>query len=97
MAMLQDLARARPGKPFPLSAPQSLKERSNILKVTGVFGGRISTVGSSYDEIVSIPDITRSWKVVISKCQADLEKLRKKNEGFMRVLLDLDNSDLLKA
>lgn len=95
-AMLEDLARTRPGQPIPLSAPHSIKERSSILKVTGVFGGSISTVGPSYDEIVGIPDATRSWKVVLSKCQADLEKLRKKNEGFVRVLLELDNPDLEK-
>jgi hypothetical protein len=95
-AMLEDLSRTRPGQPIPLPAPHSIKERSNILKVTGVFGGSISTVGPSYDEIVGIPDATRSWKVVLSKCQADMEKLRKKNEGFMRVLLELDNPDLEK-
>jgi Heterokaryon incompatibility protein (HET) len=93
-AMLEDLSRTRPGQPTPLTAPQSIKDRPNILKVTGVFGGSISTVGPSYDEIIGIPDATRSWKVVLSKCQADMEQLRKKNEGFMRVLLELDNADV---
>lgn len=95
-AMLEDLSRTRPGQPIPLTAPQSIKERENILKVNGVFTGSVSTVGPSYEDIIGIPDATRSWKVVLSKCQADLEKLRKKNEGFMRVLLELDNADLVK-
>jgi hypothetical protein len=95
--MLEDFARTRPGQPIPLSAPHSIKESSNILKVTGVLGGIISTVGPSYDEIVAIPDATWSWKVILSKCQADLEKLRKKNEAFVRVLLELDNPDLEKT
>jgi hypothetical protein len=94
--MLEDLSRTRRGQPIPLSAPDPIKEGSDILKVTGVFGGNISEFGPSYDDFVGIPDATRSWKTAISKCQADRVKLRKKNEGFGRVLRELDNVDLDK-
>jgi hypothetical protein len=95
-AMLEDLARSRPGNPNPLSATYIGEDGSNIFNVIGVYGGRIYKVGPSYDDIVGIPDATWSWNVLPLTCQADLKVLREKNEGFMKVLLELGNSDLEK-
>ncbi|KAE9367275.1 hypothetical protein N431DRAFT_350708 [Stipitochalara longipes BDJ] len=90
------MCKTRPGQPIPLTTLLSDEETSDLLTVTGHFGGIISTIGPSYEAIVGIPDATRSWKVVLSKCKSNQENLRKKNEGFMRVLLELDNTDLDK-
>jgi hypothetical protein len=59
--MLGNFSRIRPGRPIPFAPSKSLDEKSNIFRVKGVFGGSISVVGPSYDEIIGIPDATRSW------------------------------------
>jgi hypothetical protein len=89
--MLKDLA----GKACPLSPMQSGKH--DPFKVTAVYSGKISILGPTYEEILGVPDATRWWKVALSKTQADIEKLRKKNEGFMRLLVELGASDLDKV
>ena len=81
-------------KKNPFVALQSNNDRTKAFKAVGVYTGSISSVGCSYDEFIGIPDATRKWKVSLQKCQTDLEKLRRKNEGFMRVLLDLEKPEL---
>jgi hypothetical protein len=96
-AILNDVSKTRLDQTIPLTTFSSLADTSNILTITGDFGGSISTIGPSYEEIVGIPETTRSWKVVLSKCITNQEKLRKKNEGFIRVLLEMNNTDLGKV
>ncbi|KAH7327522.1 heterokaryon incompatibility protein-domain-containing protein [Rhexocercosporidium sp. MPI-PUGE-AT-0058] len=81
-------------KKSPFIPLQSNNDRTKAFKAIGVYTGSVSSVGCPYDEFIAVPDATRKWKVSLEKCQTDLEKLRRKNEGFMRVLLDLDNSEL---
>jgi hypothetical protein len=94
--MLRDFSRTRPGRPIPFAPSTSLDEKSNIFRVKGVFGGSISVVGPLHDKIIGIPDATRSWKVTLSGSEGGMEKMRKKNEAFMRVLLGLGNKELVK-
>jgi hypothetical protein len=89
--MLKDLA----GKPNPLSPIKSVKH--GPFKVASVYSGKISILGPTYEEILGVPNATRRWKVALSKTWTDIEKLRKKNEGFMRLLIELSASDLEKA
>jgi len=89
--MLKDLA----GKPSPLSPIQSVKH--DPFKVSSAYSGKISILGPTYEEILGVPDATRRWKVALSKTRADIERLRKKNEGFMKLLVKLSASDLEKA
>ncbi|PVH79250.1 HET-domain-containing protein [Cadophora sp. DSE1049] len=81
-------------KKNPFVALQSNNDRTKAFKAVGVYTGSVSSVGCSYDEFIAVPDATRKWKVSLQKCQTDLEKLRRKNEGFMRVLLDLEKPEL---
>ncbi|KAH7400339.1 heterokaryon incompatibility protein-domain-containing protein [Cadophora sp. MPI-SDFR-AT-0126] len=78
----------------PLVALQTNNDRTKAFRAVGVYTGSVSSVGCSYDEFIAVPDATRKWKVSLQKCQTDLEKLRRKNEGFMRVLLDLEKPEL---
>ncbi|KAL5328112.1 hypothetical protein ACEPPN_005820 [Leptodophora sp. 'Broadleaf-Isolate-01'] len=88
--MQRDLGQKR--NPFvPL---QSNNDRTKAFKAVGVYTGSVSSVGCSYDEFIAVPEATRKWKVSLQKSQTDLEKLRRKNEGFMRVLLDLEKPEL---
>ncbi|KAH6693360.1 heterokaryon incompatibility protein-domain-containing protein [Leptodontidium sp. MPI-SDFR-AT-0119] len=88
--MQRDLGQKR--NPFvPL---QSNNDRTKAFKAVGVYTGSVSSVGCSYDEFIAAPEATRKWKVSLQKSQTDLEKLRRKNEGFMRVLLDLEKPEL---
>ncbi|KAG4444118.1 hypothetical protein IFR05_000347 [Cadophora sp. M221] len=81
-------------KKNPFVPLQSNNDRTKAFKAVGVYTGSVSSVGCSYDEFIAVPDATRKWKVSLQKCQTDLEKLRRKNEGFMRVLLDLEKAEL---
>ena len=94
--MSRDFSRARPGRPIPFAPPKSLDEKSTIFRVKGVFGGSISVVGPSCGKITGIPDATRIWKVTLSGSEGGMEKLRKKNEACMRVLLGLGDADLVR-
>lgn len=93
-AMVEDLSRTRHIRTIPFVAPRSIDEKGYIHKVKGVFGGSISIVGPPYDEIIGFPDATRRWKVALSKCEGKLEQVRKTNEGFIHVILELENADL---
>jgi hypothetical protein len=89
--MLKDLA----GRPNPLSPIQSVKH--DPFKVTSVYSGKISILGPTYEEILGVPEASRRWKVALSKTRTHIEKLWKKNEGFMRLLIELNASDLEKV
>jgi len=68
-----------------------------VFKVARVFSGFIKIIGPSYNDIIGVPGATRAWSTAISECKVDMETLRRKNEGFIRVHLDLDISDLNKV
>ena len=79
------------------SAAGDVSKNFDIFKVTGVYSGIISIVGPTYSEMIGDPNASKNWKSTLSKCHGDIEELRRKNEGFMRVLLDLNSRDLAKV
>ena len=83
--MLRDLN----GRTNPLSPLQSIKD-GHAFKTIGWYSGKISILGPTYEEIVRVPNATPRWKVALSKLPTDIEKLWKKNEGFMRLLTELN-------
>lgn len=100
----QDYSSRRPdfiqqyGKDDPFFPPlETLSlEEFNPFRITGVHSGSISRIGPSYDELIAIPDAARKWKAGLSDSHEVIEKLRRKNEGFMKVLLSLSKADLSK-
>jgi hypothetical protein len=74
-----------------------MSDNFDVFKVTGVHSGTISILGPPYSEIIGDPDASKKWKATLSKPQANLEELRRKNEGFMRVLFKLNRQDLAKV
>lgn len=91
--MEQDLALS--GKSNPLRRLDT-DDSIGPYMVLGGYAGSIASIGCSYDNFIAVPSATRSWKASLQSCDTDLEKLRRKNEGFMRVLLDLDKAELDK-
>jgi hypothetical protein len=79
------------------SAAGDMSKNFDVFKVTGVYSGTISIVGPTYSDMVGDPEATKIWKSTLSKCHGDIEELRRKNEGFMRVLLDLNSRELAKV
>jgi len=53
-------------------------------------------IGPCFSDIIGIPDTTRRWKAELARHGLNVEELRKKNEGFMRVLLSLSRTDFGK-
>ena len=80
----------------PLKFVRTQEETAKIFEIYGGHCGEVSIIGPAYSDLISIPDATRKWKVCLSSCDADIEKVRRKNEGFMRTLLALSKSDLDK-
>jgi len=74
-----------------------MSDNFDVFKVTGVHSGSITILGPPYSEIIGDPDASRTWKARLSKSHANLEELRRKNEGFMRVLLELNKQDLARV
>lgn len=78
------------------SVAGDISDNFDVFKVTGVHSGTITILGPPYSEIIGDPDASRTWKAKLSKSHANLEELRRKNEGFMRVLLQLNKQDLAR-
>jgi hypothetical protein len=73
-------------------------ETFNAFQVRGLPSGKVTVIGPTYNDIVGIPEAMRSWKNSLSSnCDLDVQYLRKKNEGFLRVLLNLDRTDLVSS
>jgi hypothetical protein len=79
------------------SATEDMSDNFDVFKVTAVNSGAITILGPPYSDIIGDPDASKSWKARLSESHAKLEELRRKNEGFMRVLLELNRQDLAKV
>lgn len=85
-----------PSSSISISKTEQIKEGTSTLKIAGRYSGRIAIIGPAYEEMIGMPDAMRRWKVSLSKCTTNLEDLRKKNEHFMRTLLEINDADLQK-
>lgn len=79
------------------SAAGGATENFDLFKVFGMHSGSISFVGPAFSDIIGHPDASKNWKSTLSNCKTDLSELRRKNEGFMRTLLELNSRDLAKV
>jgi hypothetical protein len=110
-SMREDFARICHGQHTPFFQPSQISRRFphfsnedimkhfelNGFRVTAIHAGSILTIGPCYSEIVGVPETTRKWRVKLGQSQMNIEQLREKNEGFMRVLFNLKGADLAKV
>lgn len=64
------------------------------MAIRGNLGGCILSPGPSYAEMIALPEAMKRWNLVLSKCKTDMSRLRLANEGFMRLLPELTDTDL---
>lgn len=96
--LMEDMQK-REMKEIPLhqQSKNSLADINQTLTIAGIPFGKIKNVGPSYEAMLGEPTAWSAWKALLTQCDTDLEKLRKKNEDFLRVLVDLELEELKKV
>ncbi|TAQ89705.1 hypothetical protein B7494_g1990 [Chlorociboria aeruginascens] len=78
----------------------SMFEKSDIptsfFEAIGALRGSISILGPSYGDILAIPRATKEWALKLRGRSTDVAILREQNEGFMRVILKLEQPNIAK-
>jgi hypothetical protein len=74
-----------------------VEDGSCLFKITSVYGGNVSIIGPSYDEITGNPSVRKAWNLALKDCDADVVGLREANDLFISRILALEDSELRKA
>lgn len=74
------------------------KDGNSLFKITSAYGGVISILGPSYDELTGNPSVRRDWNLSLKDCVTeDHAKLREANDIFITRILALDDSEIHKS
>ena len=83
--------------PLHQQSKTSLDDIRQTLTIAGIPFGSIKQIGPSYEAMLGEPTAWSAWKAMLTHCDTDVEKLRRKNEEFLRILVDLESEDLRKV
>lgn len=96
--MQQDFHQIHPDREVPFLPPLLDTHPDTFLafRIRGLPSGVISIIGPTYSEIIGNPSALKKWTSMLSKEKTlDVQALRRKNEGFLRVLQkEMNQTDL---